>query len=408
MLQSNPQVLGRSARTTRRNNLVLGLISLYVVLLPFPVLVELAGGGAILTGPSDVVLAILIIVAVGGAVIVPRAWSRWHFALLLLPVVSGVGVGLLGHRLSLSVVLAKVFGMVALFLLYLLLTSYVRSWADLRNLAKLFVNVVIWLNLAATVLFVTGINVPFVNTEPQRLSGLNPDPNAYGGLLLVALALAVPTLRSEEPLVTGRFGRIAVLVLPLSILLTSSRSAWIGFVAILLVLIVLRPRVWLRYVIVSSVLLLIVGLLIAPDLATDQIALANRGNSSRFIILEQTSDVFWSSPIVGIGLGQFAERYGIIIHSTGGWFLGEFGLIGFTILAGFMITFLRWGWAAYKVQPEPNRSLVLGTLAAFVAMAALSLGIEALYQRWWWLTMAFLGSMRAVGVELPDGDSTGA
>jgi hypothetical protein len=40
--------------------------------------------------------------------------------------------------------------------------------------------------------------------------------------------------------------------------------------------------------------------------------------------------------------------------------------------------------------------LVLGLMAAHVGMLGLSLGIEALYQRHWWMVMAFLGSAYAI------------
>ena len=382
-----------------RRRLVLGLISLYAVLLPFPVTITLSPESEIRTGPADVVLILLVIFGLSGATFVRKAWSRWHVAVLFTPVLSAVGVVLLDKPLGLGVLLAKVFGIVSLFVLYLILTSALRSWDDIRMVARRFVNIVIWLNLTATVLFVSRIYLPPFNIEPRRLSGLNPDPNAYGGMLIVALAMAIPTLQSKEPLVRGRISQMALLIMPLSILLTNSRSSWIGLGVVFLIVAVTRPRIWLRYVIAASLVLLVVGVFVAPELATDQLTLAGRGSSSRFQLITETSEAFWSSPIFGIGIGQFVQQNGIIIHSTPAWWFGEFGILGFTIMVGFLATFFRWAWSVYRTQLEPNRSLALGVFIAFVAMVVFSLGIEALYQRWWWLAMAFIGSMRAVSAQ---------
>ncbi len=379
-----------------RRKLLLSLVGLYVALLPYPVTIDLANGSQIRTGPSDVVLFVLLLFAMD-VVTVPRlAWSGWHSAVALIPLISGLGVGLSGGELTVAVVAAKVIGLLALFAGYVVVISVVSTWDDVRYLARIFVRSVVWLNLVATALFV--LRLPFLglNPEPLRLSGLNPDPNAYGSMLVVALALAAPTFGSGRAITDSRIERWGVALLPFSILLTNSRSAWIALGVVVIGLIVSRPRAGLGLALAAGAVLALAALLLPPDLTSEQLALAGRGSSSRVEILTETWSAFWSQPLVGIGLGQFQAVHGYIIHSTPAWWLGEFGIVGFVTIVGFLGTFFRWGRHVVRVQIDPQRTMVLGLMIAFTSMAVFSLGIEALYQRWWWLTMGLLASARCI------------
>ena len=107
-------------------------------------------------------------------------------------------------------------------------------------------------------------------------------------------------------------------------------------------------------------------------------------------------DMFAQSPIFGIGVGRFFETRGRIIHNTPLWILTEFGLVGFAIFVGFVSSVLYRGWRAFRLAPDSERALVLGLVLAHVAMLGLSFGIEAFYQRHWWIVMALIGSAYSV------------
>lgn len=370
------------------------LLGLYVALLPFPVTIDLGDDSLISTGPSDIVLVVLVLFGASRLRIPEKGWSRWHAAVAIIPLISGLGVALSGMTLTVAVVAAKILGLFGLFVLYLIVVNTIQTWEDIRLLASRFVTSVIWVNLVATVVFILRIQVLGLNVEPARLSALNPDPNAYGGMLVVALALAVPTLKSAQPLVKGRMTQIGLLVLPLSIFLTNSRTAWIALGVAIVIIASAMPKAWFHFAMIATVVIVGLALLAPSEIASDQLALAGRGSSSRFEIFDQAWEAFWSSPIFGIGIGQFAIQHGYIVHSTPLWWLGEFGLLGLTAISCFILTFIRWGWRVYRVQLEPNRGLALGVTTAYLTMLVFSLGIEALYQRWWWLLMGLIGSMR--------------
>lgn len=372
----------------------MGLLGLYVALLPFPVTVVFADGSELSTGPSDIVLVVLLLFAIPILRIPSRAWSHWHTAVALMPLLSGLGAAISGQTLGVAVIAAKIVGLITLFLLYLTIVVSVRTWDEIRWVLRIFVTAVVWMNVVATTAFVLGVDAFGLNPDSSRLSALNPDPNAYGGLILIALVIAIPTMKSDAPVITGRLTRIAVFLLPLSLFLTNSRSTWIATGVAIAVLASAMPKAWFRFALIAAAAIAAITYFLPGELANDQFALAGRGSSSRFELFDYAWEAFWSNPLVGIGLGQFAAQHGYIVHSTMVWWLGEFGIVGLVAITGFLGTFLWWGWRVYRIQTEPNRSLALGLLAGFISMAVFSLGIEALYQRWWWLIMALIAAMR--------------
>ena len=74
------------------------------------------------------------------------------------------------------------------------------------------------------------------------------------------------------------------------------------------------------------------------------------------------------------------------------WFLADFGIVGLMVLVGFVGWFFLKGWLAYHRAPVRQQSLVLSVLVAHTAMFGLAMGIEAFYQRHWWLVLGLIAS----------------
>src|SRR5262249_2104716 len=94
----------------------------------------------------------------------------------------------------------------------------------------------------------------------------------------------------------------------------------------------------------------------------------------------------------GRGLGSFRIATGYVAHNSAMWFLADFGIVGFTALLAFLLWFFTRAWFAYRFAPERERPLALALLLAHTAMAGLAMGIEAFYQRHWWLIFALIAS----------------
>jgi O-antigen ligase len=92
------------------------------------------------------------------------------------------------------------------------------------------------------------------------------------------------------------------------------------------------------------------------------------------------------------------------------WFLADFGIAGFLVLLAFLGWFFRRAWVAYRLAPDAERPLVLALILAHTAMLGLAMGIEAFYQRHWWLVFALIASAYSLSIRPPlrmSGESRG-
>jgi O-antigen ligase len=112
----------------------------------------------------------------------------------------------------------------------------------------------------------------------------------------------------------------------------------------------------------------------------------------RFELIHSALDAFVSHPLLGGGLGSFRMGRGEISHNTAMWFLADFGIAGLIVVAGFIGWFFVKARQAYRVAPLSEQPLVLGILLGHAAMVGLAMGIEAFYQRPWWMIFALIAS----------------
>ena len=87
---------------------------------------------------------------------------------------------------------------------------------------------------------------------------------------------------------------------------------------------------------------------------------------------------------------------GTYVHNTAVWFLADFGIAGLAALLGFLGWFLIASWSAYRHAPVDQKPVVLALMMGHALMLGLSMGIEAFYQRHWWLVLALIASSLAI------------
>src|SRR2546425_12100806 len=86
-----------------------------------------------------------------------------------------------------------------------------------------------------------GVDTIFTMYGGRRLSGMLLDPNAYGGLVALTLAICEGTSWGQTPLLRRGLLLYCRLNLVLGILFTFSRSAWISLFSAFLLLCAFRP-----------------------------------------------------------------------------------------------------------------------------------------------------------------------
>lgn len=376
----------------------MGLLSLfvagYVMLLPYLFNV----GDRINFAPADVFLILSILVAFGQMRLRAIAWSQWHLGIVLTFALGSFVAAIRYGRLNRYELLNKDAGLLLPFLSYFAITSVIRDWSDLRQIMRIFAMSVVAQNIAAIGAFLAayywGIVTEFTRYEGLRLSGMLLDPNAYGGLLVVALVVCEGGSWGEEPLLKGPTLWVSRLTLGLGILFTFSRSAWVGLGLAGLLLLLIRPGIAVRALwsglIAAPFAILLLGHRFLPIFF--QMARRPEQVRQRLDLIHQALESFVRRPLFGGGLGSFRLAAGEVAHNSALWFLADFGLAGLIVFTGFLLWFVKRAWFAYRLAPANDRPLALALLLAHTAMIGLAMGIEAFYQRHWWLILALIAS----------------
>ena len=387
------------AAGSRRAYTTLGewLIGGYCFLLP----IQLSGLGSFRFAPADLLLAVYVVARFPALGRVRRAWSLWQPVLVAVIWFGLVTALWRNGGLSQGAVLVKAVGIVILMVGYACFVDFASSTRQLRFALRWFVLGALANSAVALLAFAAnygaGIVVPLVNAlyPTSRLAGLLIDPNAFGGLVATALALHLLTVRSIVPLLTGWLARLADFVLPITLALTFSRSAWVGLTLGLLGALLVRPRM----------LIAAVGRLWVPAVAGALVlaalpgsgALASRPGqvTARLSIGQEAYADLLLNPLTGVGLGSFERAHGVIVHNTFLWFLTEMGLVGAFVFGAWMLTLVRRALVVIHARPGGDATLAVGVLAGLLVGLGVSIGIEAFYQRYWWLMFACVGSLFA-------------
>ena len=390
-----PSIADRVSAPVPDHTCVLGsLVIGYVALLPY--LFEV--GNRMNFAPADCCLVLALLFSAAQLKYRATVWSVWHVGILLCFALGSLVAGLRFGELDRYELLNKDAGLLLPFLSYAAITSVITCWEDMRRILRIFTLGVVVENLLAIGGFLAayflGVTTPFTRYEGLRLSGLLLDPNAYGGLLVVALVICEGASWGPRPLFRARLLWFCRLTLALGILFTFSRSAWLGLGLAFLLLICIRPAVAARSliagVIVAPCLLLILGQRFIPIF--EEMARRPKQVQERFDLIHQAWQVFADHPVLGGGLGSFRVLAGEIAHNSAMWFLADFGIAGLAVFVTFLTWFFAKAWFSYRFAPESERPIALALFLAHAAMLGVAMGIEAFYQRHWWLVMALIAS----------------
>ncbi len=378
------------------------LLTLFIFFLP----VQFDVGPA-RAAPSDLFVIAYAVIGITSLRLRRHAWSVWHFGLIGVFLIGVFQAATRDGALTTYVFLNKFTGLAVLFISYAVITSAADSWEKVRWMLRTFV-LAVGLHAAVSagsVLIAQALGqnpLPWMNYLGRRASGMLIDPNAFGGMVMVALVIHATTFFGGRPLLKGWAGYLTMGALALALLLTLSRTAWIGMTAAALFGVVLRPKLVAVYagaaLAAAALIIVFVGSTGADTFART----ANRENTTqqRLDQINQALPMIAEHPFFGSGLGAFIERNGWILHNTTFWMLTEFGLIGLTVYIGFILWFFANGLAATALSGTPAKSIIVGLMCAHLGMLAVSVGIEAFYQRHWWFAMALLASSYSIATEL--------
>jgi O-antigen ligase len=108
-------------------------------------------------------------------------------------------------------------------------------------------------------------------------------------------------------------------------------------------------------------------------------------------------DIFVSSPVIGVGQGQFTEYHYLTAHNSYVLALAETGLVGFLLWGAVLYTSIKTLLLAllrYRDRPEARVALAWG-LALLGSVSGLCIGIFFLSMAWhnlFWIYMGLVGA----------------
>ena len=226
------------------------------------------------------------------------------------------------------------------------------------------------------------------------------DPNIFGLFLLPAIFYALAVL-------TGKVTRLVVVTILLSgVALSYSRTAWTSVVIGLLVYWGAgllsskssRPRSLPHAALRGYLAVLVplgVGLIVWRAGIWEWLVDLNRESVDLRVDLNLVAwRYFQSSPIFGIGPGNFWEIFNTISHNSFLAVLVEYGLVGglaWCVMLGITT------WRAMKIifgrVDEALKRLMLCSVGAFVGLLAGGLAIEIQNAKFVWLTLAMITAL---------------
>ena len=234
-----------------------------------------------------------------------------------------------------------------------------------------------------------------------RAYGVAPEPTFWASYLLIPLAFLVPYLFSS--LRKFWIKKILFFLFFISLILTSGRAGWIGFIVILLIspLILKIPSIMkISYFLITLILITVVfggviGNYFKTPLFTD-ISFEDRLHAEITAL-----EIFSTNPILGIGFGNFedfTQRYlgtpFLVTHNFYLRILAETGIFGFLIFLlflGFLFqTLIKSHAAIRQIKNSETEKFIQGLFLAFFSILVVWLFSEGYNFSYIWFIFALM------------------
>lgn len=151
----------------------------------------------------------------------------------------------------------------------LVVVDFFSTWEKIERIVQIIVivgaiaatmGIILWLlpdlvandllNALQRIGYPGGLVIRYIEENPElseRAIGTSVDPNAFGGMLLMVAALAVPQLVARKKLLPGWLTFVAVATIFIALILTFSRGAMVGLAAGLVFIAMARYRRLIPY-----------------------------------------------------------------------------------------------------------------------------------------------------------------
>lgn len=217
----------------------------------------------------------------------------------------------------------------------------------------------------------------------ERVIGLSVDPNSFGGMLALVIALSAAQLFAARPLIRRDLLAGLVGLMGVALLFTFSRAALFGIIAAALYLATVRYRRLWWAMLAMGVLAagLLLGLGLAEDFTqrlSEGVQFQDQAQQMRLAEFQNAWNIIKRYPLTGIGFGQAPEIDLVAGVSSIYLTIAErMGLIGLAIFLAIVAAWFIHSWLAAQQFDEERAAWLLGTQAGIIA--ALTVGLADHY-----------------------------
>ncbi len=268
---------------------------------------------------------------------------------------------------------------------YFIIAQLISSGKNVRWFLYIMVSIGALIGLHGIYQYVTKAEMPSFWVDrleagiTTRVFSIVGSPNILGSLMVLIIPVAISLFFSESKILKKLFFAAAVLAMSATLIFTSSRSAWIGFVVALAVYFWLKDKrfIFALLIIIAAAYIFVptvasrVNYLLSPEY---MISSAAGGRIARWTI---GIEALKQNPVFGLGLGQFggavAQNFKIPnAFYVDNYFLKiavEMGLVGFAAFCVFIYNIIAWGLRSVtRITNEVNRSMAQGLYAGLIGV----------------------------------------
>jgi hypothetical protein len=174
-------------------------------------------------------------------------------------------------------------------------------------------------------------------------AGIFGNPNDFARILAVALVVCLYLMTSKDVGPVRWLGLPAFLMMGYAIHLTHSRGGLLGVMAAFAVL--LRMRLSLGRFLLAGIVAAPLLLILFAGRQLDMTVSSGTGQQ-RIQLWSEGFLLLRTSPVFGIGMGQYAEELGLVAHNSFVHCFVELGLFGGTLFVG---AFYLAAWGPYRL-----------------------------------------------------------
>jgi putative inorganic carbon (hco3(-)) transporter len=354
--------------------LAFGATNAFVPLFPsFITLTAVRAPGVSLLPPKAAAVLLCAVAVLGFIYAVRLAFSPRQYEPTLLPLLAWLGAGVLAALLGFDPRAGLVFiGIFALGIVWHLCTlRYYRERGVAPTIAWSMLVTCALASIAAIVM--TLLHWPTVQyvIGHGRAIGTFVLPGELAGYLVVLIPMAAGVLVTTRRAALRAAALCALLAGLTAMILTFSRTGWMGLAAAAAFFVILRVRVWQTGVMIASGIVLAA---LAAVLLVFNVAHNPSENFTRLSIWQAALQIIDRFPLTGVGPFDFSRLYALVrtpagdatafhAHSIYLTFLAELGVVGFAAAV--------WAWWRFAaelrrrlVRARPEHALLATSIAA--------------------------------------------